>query len=157
MNRVAKVSLVFSVFFLSLLVYVGVQNVLIYDALYKVNIEIEKVIADELTETKAILSVTMNIFNPGLVDVRITRFLWEIYLNDELIGSNDAHPNKLIPPSKAYIVTKQFEVKHTQTLHTLLQAHEQNKWVWRIVGSARFDTPLFKMEIPFDKELISSD
>lgn len=154
MDRAVKITVVVSVFFLLLLAYVGVQYVLIYDALYKVNIEIDNVVVDELSETKATLSVTMNLFNPGFVDVRIIRLQWQIYLNDRLIGSNDMHPNELIAPSETYVRNTKLDITYPPTLQTLLQAQEKNEGKWRILGSARFETPLLKMETPFDKENI---
>jgi hypothetical protein len=155
LGRDVKITVAVSVFFLLILAYVGVQYVLIYDALYEVNIEIEKLVVDELSDSKAMVSVTMNLFNPGLVDVRITRFQWEIYLNGQLVGSSDLHPYKLISPTETYIVTRKIDM--TYYSQTLFRAQSQKEWAWRIVGSAKFETPLLKMEMPFDKELIFSE
>ena len=155
MDRAVKITVAVSLFFFLLLAYVGVQYVLIYDALYKVNIEIDNVVVDEFSDTKAIVSVTMNLLNPGFVDVRITRFQWEIYLNGLLVGSSDLHPYKLISPTETYIITRKIDT--TYYSQTLFKAQEQNEWEWRVVGSARFETPLLKMEIPFDKVLIFSE
>jgi len=119
-------------------------------ALENVEITLEKVQVQNISLSGASLKLFLNMYNPNDITTTLDRADYEIWFNDNSLGTGSINKRVDIPPLESRTVDTDFSLSFQGIGQSVISALTENEMTWRISGIAYYDTIFGPIEIPFD-------
>lgn len=98
----------------------------------------------------ATLDLSLNMYNPNDITATLDRAVYDLWFNDNYLGSGETHQRLDIPPLESKIAKTDFDLSFEGAGRSIISAITLGEVSWRIEGIAYYDTPIGTIEIPFD-------
>jgi len=118
-------------------------------ALEDIEISLQDVNFSRVGFTSATLSIWLDMYNPNDITATLDRADYEVYLNDNYVGSGQISSKTSIPAYSSTIVKTNFDVAYSGIGPTLISAISNQQIIVRLSGQAYYDTPFGTLTIPF--------
>ena len=119
-------------------------------ALEHLEIELISVSLNEIGITGVKLGILLDMYNPNDVIATLDKASYEIWFNDNPLGSGVIDQQVDIPPFSSREVKTNFEMSYGEVGETIITALTEDEHIWRLKGVAHYETILGTIDIPFD-------
>ena len=119
-------------------------------ALENVQITLQEVRLQNIGFTGASVKLFLNMYNPNEITTTLDRADYDIWFNENRLGSGNINKRVDIPPLESRIVDTDFDLNFEGIGQSVISALTENEMIWRISGIAYYDTIFGPIEIPFD-------
>ncbi len=98
----------------------------------------------------ATLNLALRMYNPNDVTATFDRADYELWFNDNYLGSGATHQRVDIPPLTSRVVTTDFDLDFVGVGLSIISAITQDQATLRISGTAYYETIFGTINIPFN-------
>ena len=119
-------------------------------ALESIQIEFVDVAVKDIGFTDVGLEISLDMYNPNDVVATLDRSEYELWFNDNYLGEGTILQETNIPPFTSRQVDTEFNLSYLEAGDTVISALTEEQHVWRIKGTAHYDSVLGTIDIPFD-------
>jgi len=119
-------------------------------ALENVQITLQEVQIQSFSLSGASLKLFLNMYNPNDITTTLDRADYEIWFNENSLGTGIIDKRVDIPPLESRTVDTDFSLSFAGVGQSVISALTEDEMTWRISGIAYYDTIFGPIEIPFD-------
>lgn len=119
-------------------------------ALEHLEIELISVSLSQIELSGIKLGILLDMYNPNEVTATLDKASYEIWFNDNSLGSGTIDQLTDIPPYTSREVKTNFEISYIEAGETVITALTEEEHIWRIKGVAHYETVMGTIDIPFD-------
>ena len=118
-------------------------------ALEDIQISFHDASLEDLGLSGATVNLALRMYNPN-VTATLDRADYELWFNDNYLGSGATHQRVDIPPLTSRVATTDFDLDFGGAGQSIISAITQGQATWRIAGSAYYETIFGTINIPFN-------
>ncbi len=119
-------------------------------ALENIQIEFVDVAVKDIGFIDVGLEISLDMYNPNDVVATLDRSEFELWFNDNYLGEGTILQETDIPPFASRQVDTEFNLSYLEAGDTVISALTEEQHIWRIKGTAHYDSVLGTIDIPFD-------
>jgi len=121
------------------------------EALRNIEVSVYDVAIESIGFTSATLKIKLKMFNPNSIPATLDRANYNLYGNDIYLGSGVIPTRVNIPAHSSTVVTTTFDLSYSGAAKVIWDALSTGKVIWKIKGTAYFDTPFGSISVPFER------
>lgn len=119
-------------------------------ALKGIKVEFADVSIQNVGLTGVNLEVSLDMYNPNNVTATLDRSEYELWFNENYLGKGSIEQKIDILPLSSRLVYSEFDLSYAEVGTTIVSLLTEEKYTWRIQGTAHYDSILGTIDIPFD-------
>ena len=119
-------------------------------ALENIQIELVDISIQNIGFSGVDLDVSLDMYNPNDVTATLDRSEYKLWFNENYLGEGRIQQETEIPSFTSKQIHTKFNLSYSDVGKTIVSTLTEEQRVWRIMGTAYYDSILGTIDVPFD-------